>query len=168
MGPKEAHFLFLIERWWFVSAKIKALHDMFNPIVASMGFELWGIEYLAQGKHTLLRVYIDSESGVTIDDCAAISHQISGLLDVEDPISGEYDLEVSSPGVDRLLFSLDQYKAFIGHQVQIRLRVPFEGQRNFKGLLNGVEGEDVLLIIDEEELLLPVEMIDRAQVVPQF
>ena len=74
---------------------------MLEPAVNAVGMELWGIEYLSQGKHSILRVYIDSEDGVTIDNCEAASHQVSGVLDVEDPINGEYNLEVSSPGMDR-------------------------------------------------------------------
>ena len=134
----------------------------------SLGFTLWGIEYLAHGAHSVLRVYIDAEGGITVDDCAKVSHQISGVLDVEEPISGHYNLEVSSPGLDRPLFTLEQFVAFKGHKVEVRLRVPFDGRRKFKGLLNGVEGDEVLVIVEKEEFLLPIDSIDRANVVPQF
>ena len=92
----------------------------------------------------MLRVYIDSENGVGVDDCAKVSRQVSGVLDVEDPISGEYTLEVSSPGMDRPLFKLSQYQDYIGHVVQLRLRMPFDGRRKFKGVLNGIEDEDIV------------------------
>jgi len=151
-----------------VSAKLKLLHELIEPSVTALGFELWGVEYLAQGAHSVLRIYIDSEDGITVDDCAKVSHQVSGVLDVEEPISGHYNLEVSSPGMDRPLFTLEQFAAWAGHQVQLRLRVPFEGRRKFKGLLNGVEGDEVLLIVDKEEYLLPIDLIDRANIVPQF
>lgn len=151
-----------------MSAKLKLLQELIEPSVTALGFELWGIEYLAQGAHSVLRIYIDSEEGITVDDCAKVSHQVSGVLDVEEPISGHYNLEVSSPGMDRPLFTLEQFAAWAGHQVQIRLRVPFEGRRKFKGLLNGVEGDDVLLVVDKEEYLLPIDSIDRANIVPQF
>lgn len=151
-----------------MSAKLKKLHELIEPGVTALGFELWGIEYLAQGAHSVLRVFIDSDDGITVDDCARVSHQISGVLDVEDPISGHYSLEVSSPGMDRPLFTLEQFAAWAGHEVQVRLRVPFEGRRKFKGRLNGVEGDEVLLIVDKEEYLLPIDLIDRANVVPQF
>lgn len=151
-----------------MSAKLKLLHELIEPGVTSLGFELWGIEYLAHGAHSVLRVYIDAEKGITVDDCAKVSHQISGVLDVEEPISGQYNLEVSSPGLDRPLFTLAQFVAFTGHKVEVRLRVPFEGRRKFKGLLNGVEGDEVLVIVDKEEYLLPIDSIDRANVVPQF
>ena len=151
-----------------MSAKLKKLHELIEPSVKALGLELWGIEYLAQGTHSVLRVFIDSEDGITVDDCARVSHQISGVLDVEDPISGHYNLEVSSPGMDRPLFTLEQFAAWAGNQIQVRLRVPFEGRRKFKGLLNGVEGDEVLLIVDKEEYLLPIDLIDRANIVPQF
>ncbi|WP_188862845.1 ribosome maturation factor RimP [Marinobacterium nitratireducens] len=151
-----------------MSAKLKLLHELIEPSVTALGFELWGIEYVAQGAHSVLRIYIDSEDGISVDDCAKVSHQVSGILDVEEPISGQYNLEVSSPGMDRPLFTLEQFAAWAGHQVQLRLRVPFEGRRKFKGLLNGVEGDEVLLVVDKEEYLLPIDLIDRANIVPQF
>ncbi|WP_136681631.1 ribosome maturation factor RimP [Neptunomonas sp. XY-337] len=151
-----------------MSAKLKLIQELIQPSVEALGCDLWGVDYLSQGKHTTLRIYIDKEDGVTVDDCAAVSHQVSGVLDVEDPINGEYTLEVSSPGMDRPLFTLEQFAAYRGHKIQMRLRVPFEGRRNFKGILNGVEGEDILLVVDDEEFLLPIDLLDRAQVIPQF
>ena len=152
-----------------MSAKLKALQEMLQPVVESMDCQLWGIDLISQGKHSVLRVYIDKENdGINVDDCAAVSHQISGVLDVEDPIAGEYTLEVSSPGMDRPLYTLEQFEQFKGHKVSIKLRLAFEGRRNFKGMLNGVEGDDILLVVDEDEFLLPIDLIDRAQVIPQF
>ncbi len=145
--------------------KIQALLE---PTVEAMGFELWGMEHLSQGRHSLLRLYIDSENGVTADDCAEVSRQVSGVMDVEDPISGEYTLEVSSPGIDRLLFRLDQYLAYVGEWIELRLRVPFEGRRKFNGTLKGIEGEDVIIQVDNHEFLLPHGAIDKAQVKPRL
>lgn len=150
-----------------MSTKLKQLHEMLEPGIAALGLELWGIEFQSGGKGSLLRIFIDGPEGVTVDDCARVSHQVSGILDVEDPIEEKYTLEVSSPGLDRPLFTLAQFEAFRGHVASIRLRVPHEGRRNFKGQLNGVEGDEVLLIVDDEEYLLPVDLIDRAQIVPQ-
>ena len=116
----------------------------------------------------MLRLYIDGENGVTVDDCAEVSRHVSGVLDVEDPISGEYTLEVSSPGVDRLLFSLDHYPIYVGEWIELRLRTPFEGRRKFKGTLKGIEGEDVVIQIDDQEFLLPHKSIERAQVKPRL
>jgi ribosome maturation factor RimP len=143
------------------------IQALLAPTVEAMGLVLWGVEYLSQGRHTLLRVFIDGEQGVTVDDCAAVSRQLSAVLDVEDPVTGEYTLEVSSPGVDRLLFQLDQYLAYVGEWIEVRLRVPFDGRRKFKGTLKGVEGEDVVIQVDNEEYLLPHDTVDKAQVKPR-
>jgi ribosome maturation factor RimP len=151
-----------------VSAKLNQLQEMLEPVAKSMGFELWGIEYISQGKDSILRIYIDGENGVSVDDCATMSHQASGILDVEDTIAGMYTLEVSSPGLDRMLFKLEQYIAYVGHTVKIKLRLPFDGRRNFKGLLKGVEGDEVVLEVDNEEYLLPMDYIDKAQIEPQY
>lgn len=151
-----------------MSAKMKLLQGLIEPAVTSLGFQLWGIEFLSQGKHSTLRVYIDSEEGINVDGCAKVSHQISGILDVEDPIAGNYSLEVSSPGMDRPLFTLEQFAEYAGSIVQIKLRIAFEGRRKFKGVLNGIEGDDVLVVVDDEEYMLPVEYIDRANIIPQF
>lgn len=149
-------------------AKEQQLQDLVAPAVTALGFELWGVEYLTRGRQITLRVFIDSPEGISVDDCAAVSRQVSALLDVEDPISSDYTLEVSSPGMDRPLFTLEQYQQWVGAQVKLRLRAPYEGRRNFSGRLNGVEGDEVILVVGEEEYLLPIELIDRAHVVPQF
>jgi len=147
---------------------MKLLQELIEPSVIALGVELWGIEFLSQGKHSTLRVYIDSEeNGITVDDCAKVSHQISGIMDVEDPIAGNYTLEVSSPGVDRPLFTLEQFAAYAGSHIQLRLRIAYEGRRKFKGILNGIEGDDILVAVDEEEHMLPIEYIDFAHILPQ-
>ena len=144
------------------------LRALIQPVVEGLGFELWGLEYLSQGKHSALKIYIEAEKGIDVDDCAAVSRQVSSLLDVEDPVKGNYTLEVSSPGLDRRLFELSQFDQFKGSQVKVNLRQPFEGKRKFKGLLCGVEEGDVVIRLGEEEILVPLADIDRAQVVPVF
>lgn len=116
----------------------------------------------------MLRVYIDRPEGILIDDCEAVSRQVSGILDVEDPISGEYTLEVSSPGMDRPLFTLEQFAKHAGEQVKIRLRSPHEGRRNYQGILRGVEEQDVVVLVDDHEYLLPIDSIDKANIIPRF
>ena len=138
------------------------------PVVESMGFVFWGLEFMSNGKHSMLRIFIDHEDGITVDNCADVSRQISSVLDVEDPISQEYNLEVSSPGMDRPIFTLEQYAALAGNIVEVRLRMAFDGRRKFKGRLVGVEQEDVVVHVDDNEYLLPFELIDKAHVVPQF
>jgi len=151
-----------------MALKDAALYALIEPVVTAMGFELWGIEYLAQGKHTRLVIYIDHAEGVSVDHCADISRQVSGVLDVEDPIPGEYRLEISSPGMDRPLFTLDHFARYAGHDVALKLRTPFEGRRKFQGLLAGIEADEVLLQLDGEEYCFPIESIDQARVVPRF
>ncbi|MXS21835.1 ribosome maturation factor RimP [Pseudomonas oryzihabitans] len=151
-----------------MSSKLEQLQALLAPVVEALGYVCWGVEYISQGRHSLLRVYIDHPNGILVEDCEAVSRQVSGVLDVEDPITNEYTLEVSSPGMDRPLFTLEQFAAHTGEQVKVKLRSPFEGRRNFQGLLRGVEDQDVVVQVDEHEYLLPIEMIDKANVVPRF
>jgi ribosome maturation factor RimP len=152
-----------------LSAKLKQLEEILRPVVEGLGYEFWGIEFRAQGHQSLLRLFIDdAENGIGIEDCESVSRQASGVMDVEDPIQTEYTLEVSSPGMDRPLFRLEQYQAFVGHQLQLRLRMAFEGRRKFQGLISGVEGDDVVVLMDNHEFLLPFDSIEKANIVPVF
>lgn len=144
------------------------LTEMFEPVATALGCELWGVEYLAQGRRALLRVYIEKEGGIGVDDCEKVSRQVSSVLDVEDPIQSEYTLEVSSPGMDRPLFKLEQFESNVGETVAVRLRLPFEGRRKFTGLLKGIENDEIVLEVDNEEYVLPYELVDKANIVPQF
>lgn len=141
---------------------------MLTPVIEGLGYELWGIEYTGSGRNALLRIYIDRPEGIGVEDCEAVSRQSSSVLDVEDPIRSEYTLEVSSPGMDRPLFKLTQFESSVGETIALRLRVAFDGRRNFKGLLKGVESEEIVLEVDNEEYILPFELIDKANIVPQF
>ena len=151
-----------------MSSKLEQLQALLAPVVEALGYQCWGVEFISQGRHSLLRVYIDHADGILIDDCKKVSRQVSGVLDVEDPIPGEYTLEVSSPGMDRPLFTLEQFAAHVGAQVKIRLRSPYEGRRNFQGVLRGVEEQDVVVQVDNHEYLLPIESIDKANIIPSF
>jgi ribosome maturation factor RimP len=143
------------------------LEALIEPVVTGFGCDLWGIERLAQGKYSILKIYIDAEKGIEVDDCAKISRQVSSLLDVEDPFNGNYTLEVSSPGLDRRLFKLEQFELFKGSQVKLSLRKPYEGRRKFVGILCGVENEDVVIRSSEdEEILFPFGQIEKANIVP--
>src|SRR5258708_5349993 len=123
----------------------KDIEAILKPLIVDLGYELWGFDYLSQGKHSLLRLYIDKEGGVTIDDCERVSKQVSALLDVEDPISGNYNLEVSSPGIPRPLFYKEQYKRYLGQLINLKVISPIEGSRKFSGTILNV-GEDILTI----------------------
>jgi ribosome maturation factor RimP len=152
-----------------VATKEETLKAMIAPVVEALGCEFWGLEYLSSGRSALLRIYIDrAEEGVTVEDCEKVSRQVSSLMDVEDPISGEYTLEVSSPGLERPLYNLEQFQKYVGEEVALKLRFPYEGRRKFKGRLNGVEGEDILLVVDDHEYLFPVDSVEKANVVPRF
>jgi ribosome maturation factor RimP len=145
-----------------LSIKSKILEELARPVVEGLGYEFWGIEYISNGKLGTLRLYIDTEKGVYITDCEKVSRQLSGVLDVEDPLSEEYTLEVSSPGLDRPFFYLDQYARFVNEEIQLKLRMPFEGRRKFKGILRGIENNEVIVQVENEEYLFPFESIEKA------
>jgi len=135
--------------------------------VEALGLELVGVEYFAQGAHSVLRVYIDSEQGITLDDCGRVSHQLSGVLEVEDPIRGKFNLEVSSPGLDRPLFTLAHFERFIGQAVKLRLRQPVNGQRKFKGVIEAVEDGHIQIALDDSQALeLEIDEIEKANLIP--
>lgn len=144
------------------------LRSLIEPVVTGMGFELWGVEYLTQGRYSVLKIFIDSKNGIDVDDCASVSRQVGSLLDVEEPLRGQYTLEVSSPGMDRRLFTFEQFDLMKGFQVKLKLNKPFDGKKRFTGLLVGTEDKEVVLRVGEEETLFPYEMIDRANVVPEI
>ena len=148
-----------------VDSTLKAL---LQPVVEALGCELWGLQLESGGKRKLLRIYIDREEGIAVEDCERVSRQSGAVLDVEDAISGEYILEVSSPGMDRPLYELGQYERYIGEDVSLRLRFAYDGRRNFKGRLVGVDGDEIILVVADTEYLFPVEGIDKANVVPRF
>lgn len=128
------------------------IEQLIQPTVESMGYDLWGCEYLAQGKHSLLRIYIDKADGIGVEDCEKISRQVSAILDVEDPIPGNYSLEVSSPGIPRPLFRTSQYERYIGLDVQIKLFKPVDSKRKFVG---------TIVSVDENTLVLSIEHVKQ-------
>ncbi len=151
-----------------VSKKVETMMAMLSPAVAAVGFELWGIEFFQQGRHSVLRLFIDGPDGVGVDDCATVSHQVSGVLDVEDPIAGEYTLEVSSPGWDRPLFTLPQYTRFIGSEVSVRLASPLNGRRRYKGIVQQTTDDAVELLVEGAAVLIPFAAIDKGNVEPNI
>ena len=148
-----------------MAARAEVLQQIVEPAIKALGFQLWGIEYIGQGRHTLLRIYIDKEGGINIEDCVEASRHISSILDVEDPISSEYTLEVSSPGLDRILFTLEQFQAHIGEVIKVRLTEGFSGRRNFSGELKNAENNEIVLVVGEEEFAIPYELVEKANVV---
>ncbi len=145
------------------------LTELFEPVIRSMGYELVGIEFQGSTQHGTLRVYIDHENGIGVDDCVAISHQISAILDVEEPIQQGYDLEVSSPGINRPLFKAQDYEQYSGHSAKIKMAVPLNGRRNFKGVLQGViDSRSVQIMVDNEGYDLPISDIAKANLVDEI
>lgn len=136
--------------------------------VKTLDFELVDVELFGAGRHTVLRVYIDRSSGVTVDDCACVSQQLSAILDVEDRMEGPYTLEVSSPGLDRPLKKRDDFRRFAGEMVRIRTREPVGGQRNFTGHLVGVSDDHVVLTLGTKTLDLAFDSIEKARLIPKL
>ncbi len=141
------------------------LHDRIASVVNAMGYEFIGGELEGHRRSGLLRLYIDSEKGITLDDCSRVSYQISAMLDVEDPIQGHYTLEVSSPGLDRPLFEVAHYQKQVGNRVKLRVCAPVQNKRKFIGVLLRVDGNDIHLLVDSEEVVLPFSVIEKANVV---
>ncbi len=145
------------------------LTTLFEPVVESMGYELVGIEYHSSEHHGVLRIYIDHDDGITVDDCAKVSRQISAVIDVEDPIEMAFDLEVSSPGVNRPLFKFSDYQKYTGSLAKIKLAVALNGRKNFNGMLQGVdENQQVIVDVDNEFFELPYQDIAKANLVTKI
>jgi ribosome maturation factor RimP len=143
----------------------KRLQDLLAPLVEGLGYELWGVIRLNRRDGVLLRVYIDSTAGITLSDCERVSRQISDKLDVEEVVRGEYTLEVSSPGMDRPLFSASQYQRYIGSSIKLRLSRAIEQRRNFSGILRALENQDLVIEVDGDALRVPIDYIDKANLV---
>ena len=144
------------------------LHDLLEPVIADLGYELWHLERVGAGKNSVLRVYIDSPAGIALEDCEKVSREISAVLDVEDAIKGHYDLEVSSPGLDRPLVSAEQFRRFVGERARIHMFAPVQGQRKFAGEIRGVNGDTVDLACDDQTYSLAVGDMAKARLEPVF
>ena len=144
--------------------------SIINPIVIDMGYELLGIEYVSSGKHSVLRVYIDCEEGIGVDDCETVSRQVGAIMDVEDLINGQYNLEVSSPGIERPLFVIAHYKRFLGHDVCLRTSRPIDGRRNFTGSIGSVveTSNTIELVTELGAVTVDIDLIEKANLVAHF
>ncbi len=151
-----------------MNRKEKDIAELLAPVVAMEGCQIWGVEYRAQGKHSKLAVYIDKDEGISVDDCERVSRRVSDVLDVEEALTSAYTLEVSSPGMDRILFTPGQYESCAGEQIEVRLNYPVDGSKRIKGVLMGLEDGEVVVRSGEDEYLLPLENVQRARVVPRF
>lgn len=141
------------------------LNKMIAPAVAALGYELLGCEYIPQGRRSILRVYIDAPQGITLSDCESASRQISAVLDVEDAVIGQYHLEVSSPGIERPLFTLAHYQRFMGAKIQVRLRTPLENaRRHITGILQKIIDDKIYLVVDDQEYVIAFNNIQKGYI----
>ncbi len=147
----------------------KQLQKILASAVQALGYDLWGFELGMGGKRLLIRVYIEAAKGVSVDDCALASRQINAMLEVDMADLRDYVLEVSSPGIDRPLFSLEQYAKYLGETIQVRTGQMYEGRRNFTGLLEAVtEDKHIVLNVDGQQYHLSFADIEKAKLLPKI
>jgi ribosome maturation factor RimP len=149
-----------------------ALMRLLESPVEALGYELVDIEFAREGRGGVLRIFIDRRAGdptssVTVEDCARVSHAVSQVLEIEDPIKGHYTLEVSSPGFDRILRKREHFERFVGERIFAELKLAVEGRRRFVGLLKSIAGESIVVEVDGIEHSLPLERIQKARLRPE-
>lgn len=144
------------------------ISGLLEPSITALGFELVAVELVGSGSDRILRVYIDHPAGITVDNCADVSRQVSAVLDVEDPIPGAYVLEVSSPGLDRPLVKAGDFERFTGSLVKVKTREAVLGRKNFTGLLSEAAGDNVVVEVDGEPYEISLANIDKARLVPDL
>jgi len=152
-----------------MSGKAEEIVEMLSPTVNALGLQLLGAEFSASGNNALLRLYIDVEGRyVSVEDCEAVSREVSAQLDVEDPISGNYTLEVSSPGIDRPLFAPAHYARYVGQSAKVGLKLPQDGRRRLQGRIDKVEGGSIVFDVDGKPFEVAFDNIDKAKLVPDW
>lgn len=144
------------------------LIKLLEPTIERLGYELADLELKLGGRDGLVRIFIDKDGGIDIEDCEAVSRQVSAILDVEDPLPGNYTLEVSSPGLDRTLTKPAHFQRFMGEDVRVKLRFPLDGRRNFRGALKSANDEQIEVEVDGESHSLPLTTIESARLVPSL
>lgn len=143
------------------------LIELLQPVVVNLGYELWELEYAARSGGGLLRLYIDSPSGITLDDCERVSRAVSEVMDAEDPIAAQYTLEVSSPGLDRVLRTAEHFARFSGERVRVETTTPLNGRKRFAGRLTDVRDDQIALEVDGNVVTLPIDGIHKARLAPE-
>ncbi len=139
---------------------------LLEPVIQALGYEMLGIEHSPGGQGSLLRIYIDSEAGIKLEDCERVSEQVTGILDVKDPIRGSYHLEISSPGFDRPLFTLEHFRRFIGHRARMKLREKIAGRRRISGEITAVNQDSVEVKVEGMNYPIPADVIEKARLIP--
>lgn len=161
-----------------LSSKVIELTKIVKPAVMVCDVTLWGVEFVPQGRRSLLRIYIEAsaenkqqDKKVTIDDCAAVTHQVSGVLEVHDPIAGEYVLEVSSPGLDRSFFYVEQLNDYLGDNINLRLIHAIDAKagkrRKLSGVLEKIDEKSIWVVCEGESLQILLSNIDKANLIYQ-
>lgn len=144
-------------------AKIEEIiANMVEPIIERNGMELVEIEFVKEGPDWFLRIFIDKDEGITLDDCELTSRAVEEILDVKDPINQAYHLEISSPGLERPLKKTKDFERFLGSMIEIKTFAPLAGKKKFKGQLEGVNAEQINIVIDQEEIIIPRDKISKA------
>lgn len=142
------------------------LAKLLEPAIEQLGYELSDLELRLGGRDGVIRLFIDKADGVGLQDCETVSRQVSALLDVEDPVPGHYVLEVSSPGLDRRLTKLEHFQRFMGQDIRVKLRIPIEGRRNYRGELRAADEENIEVEVDGQSHRLPRATIQSARLIP--
>ncbi|MGI6611413.1 MAG: ribosome maturation factor RimP [Limnochordia bacterium] len=151
-----------------MSRVVDEVTKLAEPQCTALGFELVDVEYVKEGRDMVLRLLIDKPGGVTVDDCALLSRQIDPILDAADPVASSYYLQVSSPGLDRSLKRETDFERFAGSLVQLRTYQAIGGQRNFRGVLTGLRDGNVAMEVEGEQVLIPLQQVAKANLVPQI
>src|SRR5277367_717689 len=149
-----------------------ALMRLLEPPIEALGFELVDVEFAREGRGGVLRIFIDcraekSGAGISVDDCARVSHAVSEVLEIDDPIKGHYTLEVSSPGFDRILRTRAHFERFSGARIAAELKLPIEGRRRFVGILKSVAADTIVVEVDGTAHSLPLDRIQKARLRPE-
>ena len=144
------------------------IEKLLAQTVEALGYELLELELRLTGRKKVVRLFIDAAAGIDLMDCEKVSHQVSAVLDVEDPIPGEYELEISSPGLNRKLRTAEHFRRFQGAEAKIELVAPLDGRRRFRGRIAQVENDNVTVAVDNTEFVLPLDRIETARLVPEY
>ena len=146
----------------------KKLVELIGPVITNMGYDMLGVEIVPQGRSTLVRIYIDKKSGISITDCEQVSQFVVGVMDVDDPIQGSYTLEVSSPGLDRPVFTLEQFENYSGCKVHVKISGKLEGRRKITGVIEGTKDGIIIIREEDETYHVPGVLIEHAHLIPEI